>query len=102
MALAAEIELRVAPRSERRRTSLDIAVRELGQTRMGARVLDVSLEGCKLETNTPLKMGTQLWVNLPGLRPQAARVVWVRGYTAGCRFAIPLHPAVFDTLLPSR
>lgn len=100
MAVAAEIEVRSYPRGERRKAGVDIAVRELGQTRMGARVIDVSLEGCKVETNSPLRTGTQVWVTLPGLRPQAARVVWSRGYTAGCRFALPLHPAVFETLLP--
>lgn len=101
MAMAAQIEVREQERGERRPTKLDVAVREFGHTRMGASVLDVSVSGCKVETNSPLRVGTQVWVTLPGLRPQAARVIWTRGYTSGCRFAVPLHQAVFDTLLPS-
>jgi hypothetical protein len=46
-----------------------------------------------------VRVGHSVWLKLPGLEAQEARVVWTRGYESGCEFTRSLYPAVLDSLL---
>ena len=74
---------------------MDVALREMGSTRITARILDLSTHGFRAETMGRLCPTTSIWLTLPGLAPQLARVVWSEGCYAGCQFVTPLHPSVF-------
>ncbi|WP_225206150.1 PilZ domain-containing protein [Novosphingobium huizhouense] len=67
--------------------------------RLGAEVLDLSMHGLRLSCADRLSPGEIVWVTLPGLEPRRAIVMWSDGFTAGCAFPEPLHPAVFDAII---
>lgn len=51
------------------------------------------------ESYAPLKLGTLLWIVLPGLEGWPARIVDNEGYRFTCEFTQPLHPAVLERIL---
>ena len=46
-----------------------------------------------------LRIGSLLWIVLPGLEGWPARIVSVEGYRFTCEFTQPLHPAVLERVL---
>ncbi|WP_176599361.1 MULTISPECIES: PilZ domain-containing protein [Sphingobium] len=62
-------------------------------------VSDLSLSGFRLRTHMKLAAGCDIALTLPGLEARWAKIVWVRGFEAGCRFHEPLHPAILDDLI---
>jgi hypothetical protein len=46
-----------------------------------------------------LRLGTLLWIVLPGLEGWPARIVGIDGYRFTCEFTQPLHPAVLERIL---
>lgn len=59
-------------------------------------IVDISTDGCGLETHLELEPGARVWLKLPGLESWAARVAWSNEGRAGLQFDTPLHPAVLD------
>lgn len=106
MELVGQVEVRRGRAHERsaRRESLDmdVALREMGSTRITARILDLSTHGFRAETLGRLSPATSIWLTLPSLAPQLARVVWSDGCYAGCQFVTPLHPSVFARILAAK
>ena len=99
--LAAEFE--PAPANDRRRSprapvSFDASAGIGGLGRALCRVIDLSLHGCRLSTYSALNRGTSIWLNLPGVGPIIADVVWNDDFVAGCQFRRPLPRHVFDML----
>ncbi|MCW1383399.1 PilZ domain-containing protein [Novosphingobium sp. KCTC 2891] len=88
----------VQRRSERRRINVRVQYRRK-VVRMGANVLDLSVEGLRLSGAERLPVGETVWVTLPGIEPRRATVIWCQDFTAGCAFTDPLHPAVFDAIV---
>ena len=61
-----------------------------------ARLRDLTPEGFRLSlTDTPA-VGTTLRIRLPGISIMEAEVCWARNFEAGCKFAQPLSPYVFE------
>jgi len=87
---------------ERREIDLDGALREQGQHRSPARILNISRHGFKAETKRKLTVGGIVWLNLLGLEPQIARVVWSDQSAAGCAFVSPLSFETFRAVLRSK
>lgn len=73
-----------------------------GTMRETVEILDLSPGGARVRAVAPLRIGFAIWIRLPGIEPQEARVVWTQGFESGCEFACPLHPAVFDALVAGR
>ena len=71
-----------------------------GSMRETVELRDLSPGGARVLALSPLRVGHSIWLRLPGLEAQEARVVWTRGCESGCEFIHPLHPAVFDSLTP--
>ena len=100
--LTAEIELATGAEhrtTERRAFDTFVGLREMGFHKRSARILDISTEGFRIESSSRLTQHAAVWLTLPGLAPQLARVMWVSNWIAGCRFLTPLHPAVLDSVL---
>lgn len=91
-----------ACQGERHACLLEGSVREQGKPGIEAVVLNISASGCRLDTSVRFAEGTRIWVRLPGLEPWESRIIWSRGGSAGCRFVLPLHPAVVQRLLGNR
>jgi len=89
-------ERRRAPRAALR---LNATIREPGRSRMGARVIDISTHGCRLEALPGATTDTYILLSIAGLDTQYCRVVWSCHEFAGVEFAAPLAEAVLDRLL---
>ncbi|HEX2764709.1 MAG TPA: PilZ domain-containing protein [Allosphingosinicella sp.] len=88
---------------ERRRTprtaiSLAASLRERGRTAFTVRLVDLSAQGCRVDTGSDLDAGAWIWLKLPGLEPRYSRIAWSRGGFTGIEFEAPLHDAVIDAL----
>lgn len=92
--------VRLPPGNSRRASRLDVVMeaglREFGTTKFPVRVVDLSTSGFRCETSFTLRTGASVWLTIPSLAAIEAVVAWKRGFTYGCQFDRPLHPAVFD------
>jgi len=66
---------------------------------MGARVIDISTRGCRIETTSVAAADTCLMLSIAGLETQYCRVAWRCHEFAGIEFATPLAEAVLERLL---
>jgi len=48
-----------------------------------------------------MRVGDRFFLKFSTLEALEAEVVWVDSSEAGCRFARPLHPAAFETVVRS-
>lgn len=78
--------------------SLDARIGRGGLDRALCRVVDLSMHGAKLQTYSSLRQGTSIWLALPKVGHQAARVIWATEFEAGLEFMIPLTEEAFDVL----
>lgn len=86
-------------RSPRAPVSLDARIGRGGLDRALCRVVDLSIHGARLQTYSPMKLGSMIWLTLPIVGPVAAKVVWSDDFVAGCQFQDPLTPEMFESLL---
>src|SRR6185437_6190076 len=93
---AGETERRRAPRNALR---LNATIREPGRSRTGARVIDISTHGCRIEALPGASAESWILLSIAGLETQYCRVVWSCHEFAGVEFANPLAEAVLDRLL---
>src|SRR4051812_1900687 len=77
-------------RSPRAPMSLDARIGRGGLDRALCKVTDLSVHGARIQTYSPLRQGTSIWLTLPRVGPQAARVVWASDFEAGLEFLAPL------------
>lgn len=97
-------ETRPDGQPERRRAArtalrLNASIREPGRSRTGARVIDISTHGCRIETTNGASADSWILLSIAGLETQYCRVVWSCHEFAGVQFATPLAEAVLDRLL---
>lgn len=88
-------------RSSERRQVHGVAEARRGMTREKVQVSDLSLQGARLRTLSPIREGTVIFLQIGTLRGIEATVVWSSGFESGCTFASPLYPATFDALTAS-
>lgn len=88
--------------SDRRRAprlpvELDVRMRELGETGIEARVLNISETGFMAEADVSFEVGSRVWLMLPGRERANAVVKWTAGDKLGAEFAEPIS---LEGLLP--
>jgi hypothetical protein len=98
MAQTAEFE------AERRRTSrtalrLTATMRDGKRSRVRARVIDISTNGCRIECSSTIADDSWIWLSIAGLETQYCRVAWHCQEFIGLEFATPLSDAVFERLV---
>lgn len=81
--------------SERRRFSrqsveIDGRVRELGETGIQARIINISESGFMAESDGRFAVGSRVWLMLPGRDRANAIVKWTAGDKLGAEFAEPI------------
>jgi len=86
-------------RAERTALRLDASIREPGRSRVAARLIDVSVHGCRIEVTPGVTADSWLLLTIAGLETQYCRVVWSCHEFAGVEFATPLAEPVLDRLL---
>ncbi len=95
MTLAGEVEPR--RREPRTGVSAAISLRQLGQTAVEARLLNISSRGFMVETLAIIDPGSRVWLTLPGAGRINALVIWARNGRMGGEFAGTIDPlAVFE------
>jgi hypothetical protein len=98
-----------APPASRRKPSIDplaptVQLNLSARVREGLRRWTIDVDSLdsrsvSFESYAPLKLGTLLWIVLPGLEGWPARIVDNEGYRFTCEFTQPLHPAVLERIL---
>lgn len=78
--------------------NLPARVRE-GTRRWAIDVATLTTRAVEFDSFVPLRLGTLLWIVLPGLEGWPARIVSIDGYRFTCEFTQPLHPAVLERIL---
>jgi hypothetical protein len=78
---------------------LTATMRDGRSSRVRARVIDMSTNGCRIECTAPVEDDTWIWLSIAGLETQYCRVVWHCEEFIGLEFERPLSEAVFNKLL---
>ncbi len=89
-----------APQAGGVQLNLAARVRE-GTRRWSIDVASLSARNVEFDCFSSLRLGTLLWIVLPGLEGWPARIVAIDGYRFTCEFTQPLHPAVLERILAS-
>ena len=81
--------------SDRRRmprvpVDLDVKMRELGESGVEARVLNISASGFMAESEAHFEVGTRIWLMLPGRERANAVIKWTAGDRIGAEFSEPV------------
>lgn len=98
---AAEFEPAESPglrTSVRAPVSLDARIGRGGLDRALCKVIDLSVNGARLQTYSELRAGGMIWLALPKVGHCAARVVWAHDFEAGLEFQRPLASQDFEAL----
>jgi PilZ domain len=64
-----------------------------------ARLVDLSIYGCRLITDATYKIGDRLWLRFAGSSPVSATAVWFEGDRLGCRFDEAFDRSLFRELV---
>ena len=87
--------------SDRRRFSrhpvaLEARVRELGETGIDAKILNISERGFMAQSDGRFEVGSRVWLMLPGRERANAVVKWTAGDKLGAEFAEPISVEAFN------
>ena len=77
-------------RATRVPVELDVTMRELGETGVEARVLNISETGFMAESEAHFEVGSRVWLILPDRERANAVVKWIAGDRLGAEFAEPI------------
>jgi hypothetical protein len=78
--------------------NLPARIRE-GTRRWNIEVSSISTRHVEFESFATTRIGTLLWLILPGLEGWPARITEIDGYLFTCEFTQPLHPAVLERVM---
>ena len=65
-------------------------MRELGETGIDARIINISESGFMAESDGSFEVGSRVWLMLPGRERANAVVKWTAGGKLGAEFAEPI------------
>ena len=87
---------------ERRVVNLAADLREEGSQVADVEVADLSTDGFMMHCALDLPPGTLVWLQLSGVPPMKAELIWAQDGKAGCRFSTPLYPAILEQIIASQ
>lgn len=74
-------------------------VRQLGHEPVEATLMDLSIFGCRVNSDEVFDKGDRVFVRFDGSLPIAAQVIWSDDGETGCRFDKPLERAMLRSLI---
>ena len=77
-------------RIERLPVEIDVRMRELGDSGVEAKILNISEHGFMAESDGRFEVGARIWLILPGRERANAVIKWTVGDKIGGEFAEPL------------
>lgn len=90
IALQAEAEPR--RRESRSSISADVPLRQLGQTTVEGRLVNISSRGFMVETDALIEPESRVWLTLPGVGRVNGLVIWAKNGRIGGELAKPIDP----------
>jgi hypothetical protein len=85
----------------RAQVDIDCEIRIGNRAWRRARLADLTPDGFQVAILDMPARGTPLYIRFAGIQMLQAEVCWARADTAGCRFAAPMSPYVFDHIIAS-
>ena len=83
----------------RQSVDLECEIRVGARAWRKVRLADLTPGGFQVTILDMPPRGTPVFIRIPGLQMLQAEVRWTKVNTAGCQFASPLAPYIFDHLL---
>ena len=77
-------------RSSRHTVEVEARMRELGETGIDARIVNISERGFMAQSEGRFEVGCRVWLMLPGRGRANAVVRWTAGDKLGAEFAEPI------------
>tara|TARA_R110002020_G_scaffold324179_2_gene539940 strand:- start:115 stop:447 length:333 start_codon:yes stop_codon:yes gene_type:complete len=74
------------------------AIRQHGKTAQTGKLIDVSIYGCRVSSNSQFTEGSRVWLRFESSSPITATAMWCRDGHVGCRFDETLDHALFRSL----
>jgi len=88
-----------ARRQLRQRVSAPVEIHAPAFGHFGGRLIDLSVDGCRIATGTRFAPGTPLTIAIAGGFPVPATIIWSHGEESGLRFGAIDHRAIVEQLL---
>ena len=88
-----------ARRQLRQRVSASVEVHTAAFGCFEGRLVDLSVDGCRIKSETQFAPGTPVTLSIAGGYPVPAAIVWSRGDSCGLRFGAIDHRAIVEQLL---
>jgi hypothetical protein len=63
---------------------------EMGRAAVQGRITNISTQGFAFRGPPDFRVGIRVWLQLPGERNYAAKVIWCRREDSGCAFVRPI------------
>jgi hypothetical protein len=76
--------------ASRHSVELEARMRELGETGIDAKIINISESGFMAESDGSFDVGSRVWLMLPGRERANAVVKWTAGAKLGAEFAEPI------------
>lgn len=76
--------------ASRHTVELEARMRELGETGIDAKIINISESGFMAESDGSFDVGSRVWLMLPGRERANAVVKWTAGAKLGAEFAEPI------------
>lgn len=76
-------------------------VRVIGGVKCPVQLVDISTTGFQMECLTYIADSQVLFLSIPNFQPLVATIMWQTDWMYGCKFAHPLHTAVFEHIVRS-
>jgi hypothetical protein len=83
-------------KAKRERIKARARFREVGSNPYEVEIEDLSATGFRMASYAKPRIGTRIWISLPGLQALEAVVRRSEGTSHGCEFINPLHPSVAE------
>ena len=74
------------------------AIRQHGKTATPGELIDLSIYGCRVSSNSLFAEGCRVWLRFANSSPITATAIWCRDGHVGCRFDETLDQALFRSL----
>ncbi|MEJ6594199.1 PilZ domain-containing protein [Parasphingorhabdus sp.] len=74
------------------------AIRHHGEAAKAGELIDVSIYGCRVASDSMIAEGGRIWLRFEGSSPIAATAIWCKDGHIGCRFDETLDQTLFRRL----
>ncbi len=92
------------PAAERRfairiNVHIDAELLDQGRRRCAVTLTNLSISGCRFESDYPLRLPTPISLLIEGIEPIVGQVAWAEGRLVGCHFDEPLSPTICNRII---